>query len=86
MSTPQDQPNPTLLMVIAAFHVTMQTFVDVWNATDTTDKQCLIAYGGASAMLLLVQKCGFNEKDPMIVKAREFLNEVAPQLGLHANN
>lgn len=75
--------NRTQIALLAAFDVTMETLVEVYESGGS-DKVVAVAYGGASALLILVkQNTDINEK---AVHAAALLNQVARELGLPANN
>ena len=76
--------NETQIKILGAFEATMQAFVDTWENPSTSLEQVAMAYGGASAMLLLARQT------TDIIEAADhaaiLLNQAAEQLGLPQTN
>lgn len=78
--------NETQIKVLAAFNVTMQEFTNLWQSDDPriSDNQRVMAYGGASAMLLLARTT--TDVRELADHAATLLNQAAAQLGLPQTN
>lgn len=75
--------NKEQLEILAAFDATMQALCDVCQNPESP-AQVTAAYGGASAMLILVKRTtDINEKAK---HAAQLLNEAAALLGLPQTN
>ena len=57
-----------------------KTFVEVWENPRSSRVQVCVAYGGASALLILVKQN--TDAKQSTIHAAEMLNQAAEQLGL----